>query len=178
MIVECAYCYTSFNKTNSEIKKSKSGNHFCSRSCSASLNNAKNNNPKRRPKKACVICTRSVRTKLDICHKCNKDKFPNINENSTLEQMIAILNDKGWHSDYWHSRIRQKNRLKHKKLTKLPCYNCGYDKHVHLCHIKPVSQFPITATIKQVNSSSNVVQLCPNCHWEFDNGFINIIPSL
>lgn len=118
-----------------------------------------------------------MRTKLDVCHKCNKNKTSNINEDSTLEQMIEILNNKGWHSDYWHSRIRQKNRFKHKKLTKLPCHNCGYDKHVQLCHIKAISKFPITATIRQVNSSSNVIQLCPNCHWEFDNGLINITSS-
>ena len=36
-IVKCLNCYTQFEKTNTEIKKSE--NHFCSRSCSASYNN-------------------------------------------------------------------------------------------------------------------------------------------
>lgn len=54
------------------------------------------------------------------------------------------------------------------------CNNCGYNKHVELCHIKPITSFDPSATIREVNALSNVVQLCPNCHWEFDNGLLNL----
>ena len=37
--VECFYCKIKFKKTPSEIKKSKSGKHFCSKSCSSTYNN-------------------------------------------------------------------------------------------------------------------------------------------
>jgi len=37
--VSCATCSKIFYKALREIKKSKSGNHFCSRSCSAKFNN-------------------------------------------------------------------------------------------------------------------------------------------
>lgn len=37
--ISCSQCNTLFIKINSEIKKSKSGNHFCSKSCAATYNN-------------------------------------------------------------------------------------------------------------------------------------------
>lgn len=49
------------------------------------------------------------------------------------------------------------------------CFKCGYDKHIEICHIKPVSQFSLESTIKEVNDTNNLILLCPNCHWEFDN---------
>lgn len=57
--------------------------------------------------------------------------------------------------------------LKHLKLNK--CFSCGYTKHVEMSHIIPVKDFPDSALIKEVNSVENVIPLCPNCHWEFDN---------
>jgi 5-methylcytosine-specific restriction endonuclease McrA len=46
---------------------------------------------------------------------------------------------------------------------------CGYNKHAEIAHIIPVSHFPSEATIAQINALDNLVALCPNCHWEFDN---------
>lgn len=37
--VVCVYCGKLFTKQNKEIKKSKSGNHFCSKTCAATYNN-------------------------------------------------------------------------------------------------------------------------------------------
>ena len=37
--VNCANCCVEFEKIPTEIKKSKTGNHFCSKSCSATYNN-------------------------------------------------------------------------------------------------------------------------------------------
>jgi len=49
------------------------------------------------------------------------------------------------------------------------CEKCGYAKHVEFCHIKPLKEFPPTATIREVNARTNILALCPNCHWEFDH---------
>ena len=49
------------------------------------------------------------------------------------------------------------------------CANCGYDKHVELAHIKAVADFDDDTLLSVVNSPDNVLSLCPNCHWEFDN---------
>ena len=52
------------------------------------------------------------------------------------------------------------------KNANLPmiCKICGYDKHVHVCHIKPIASFSQETKISTVNDISNLVILCPNCH--------------
>lgn len=49
------------------------------------------------------------------------------------------------------------------------CNSCGYDKHYEICHIRAVSDFPDEALVEEINSIDNLMALCPNCHWEFDN---------
>ena len=49
------------------------------------------------------------------------------------------------------------------------CQICGYDKHYQVAHIEPVASFSDDALILEINSIDNLVALCPNCHWEFDN---------
>lgn len=53
------------------------------------------------------------------------------------------------------------------------CSVCGYDKHVEICHIKPVSSYNVE-TILEINDISNLIALCPNHHWEFDKGILDI----
>ena len=48
--VDCSNCQSKFMKKQSDIKKSKSGNHFCSKSCSASYNNKNKTTGTRRSK--------------------------------------------------------------------------------------------------------------------------------
>lgn len=54
------------------------------------------------------------------------------------------------------------------------CTACGYEKYIEVCHIKSVASFPDDTTIGEINSPDNLVGLCPNCHWEFDNGLLDI----
>ena len=49
------------------------------------------------------------------------------------------------------------------------CACCGYEKFVEVCHIKPVTEFPKTASLDEINDMLNMIYLCPNCHWEFDH---------
>jgi len=68
------------------------------------------------------------------------------------------------------SVIRKRARTKCESANKLDkCQKCGYDKHVEVCHIKPISAFNLEDSIEQVNSWDNLLILCPNCHWEHDN---------
>jgi predicted HNH restriction endonuclease len=71
--------------------------------------------------------------------------------------------------------IRDKARrvMKNLGIQKI-CRNCGYDKHVVVCHIKPISSFSEHSKISEINSTANLVYLCPNCHWELDNGLVKI----
>ena len=49
------------------------------------------------------------------------------------------------------------------------CFICGYDKHIEIAHIKSVSDFSDDTKISEINDIHNLIALCPNHHWEFDN---------
>lgn len=52
------------------------------------------------------------------------------------------------------------------------CCVCGYDKHIHISHIRSVASFPDDALIEEINALDNLVALCPNHHWEYDNNIL------
>jgi len=54
------------------------------------------------------------------------------------------------------------------------CKVCGYMKHIEVAHIKSVSMFSNDTLITDINDFNNLVGLCPNHHWEFDNGIVEI----
>lgn len=54
------------------------------------------------------------------------------------------------------------------------CAVCGYKNHVEVAHIKGIATFPDTATVAEVNATTNLIGLCPNHHWEYDNGKLRL----
>lgn len=148
--------------------KETTNNKFCSRSCAAKHNNTKF--PKRKTKKLCSICASPTgdhrRTR---CPMHQKEYLNGKIKNKTIAQYVESASVRGKHPSWKFAAIRGIARNEHKDILKLPCAHCGYDKHVELCHIKAISTFPESTTLGEVNSKENVIQLCPNCHWEFDN---------
>jgi predicted restriction endonuclease len=45
---------------------------------------------------------------------------------------------------------------------------------VEVAHIKAVSNFSEDSLISEINDISNLIGLCPNHHWEYDNGLLDI----
>ena len=88
-----------------------------------------------------------------------------VNDNRRVYDTVVRLNRR------WNQHLVQPQTTE--KGTLAPrCQSCSYDKHVELAHLKSVSSFPSTATLKEINSPDNVLVLCPNCHYEFDNGLL------
>lgn len=147
---------------------------FCCRSCAAIYTNKIS--PKRKLTKNCCKqgCDNLVRNyRSTLCQQHFEERQLTQKENmlnTTLAEIRSLYPD--LHSSSKHAKIRGFARNWFKDLTKLPCANCGYDKHVELCHIKAISDFKDTETVGDVNSLENIIQLCPNCHWEFDNGIL------
>lgn len=54
------------------------------------------------------------------------------------------------------------------------CALCHYSLHVDIAHVRPVRQFPDDALISEINNIANLMALCPNHHWEFDNGLLDL----
>jgi hypothetical protein len=152
---------------------------FCSKSCSAAYNNKIF--PKRKIKKKCKKCDLTIfKTGSRFC-KVHSDEYKNRSikiQSKTIGEYRNKESIKGLHTSSKHVHVRGLARNKYKDLTKEPCKNCGYDKHVELCHIKPIREFSDDALISEVNNINNIIQLCPNCHWEFDNGLLNISSPL
>ena len=71
----------------------------------------------------------------------------------------------------WTDHVRALARTLHKFDR---CMNCGYDKHVQVCHIRAIASFSDDALLDEINHVDNVVGLCPNCHWEFDHGILQL----
>ena len=74
-----------------------------------------------------------------------------------------------------NSRIRELARNLYSKSDKpKQCMKCGYDKHYEVCHIKGISTFSDDTPISEINNLDNLIALCPNCHWELDNGLLDL----
>lgn len=97
---------------------------------------------------------------------------PTLDYGSTLLQMSKgelFSSRKNWQSA--RTAIRKLADAAFKKSDKMQrCAICGYDKHIEIAHIKAVSEFNDEALISEINDIGNLVALCPNHHWEFDNG--------
>ena len=80
------------------------------------------------------------------------------------------------HRKNWQSarsciqKLARKTFFENNKTPK--CAICGYSNHVEVAHIKAVSEFEDTATVREINSMDNLIGLCPNHHWEYDNGIL------
>lgn len=165
MIITCKWCNKSFNKEINEIKNQD--NYLCSHSCFVSFNNKEN--PKRKRTKKCKYCNTLILSSRQKCEQC-------------IENILLILDDekisdtiyKNHHKSSAFALIRSRARTKAKTLGWNSCKHCGYDKHIEICHIKAIKDFPEDSLISEVNHIDNLLPLCPNCHWEFDNDLYTI----
>ena len=73
-----------------------------------------------------------------------------------------------------YDTIRQNARTYSKYFYSAKCLLCNYDKHYEVCHVKDLKDFSGDETIFEVNNKTNLIHLCPNCHWEFDHGQISL----
>lgn len=164
-ILSCKNCGKDIYVAN---KKTLTLNHFCSKSCSAIHNNKLF--PKKKTNRVCIICGKQVKSyRHNKCEEHWKQYKENKWKNKTIGEYRNKISVKGKHPSWIHAAIRNFARSWLKHLTVIPCARCGYDKHVELAHIKDIIDFSDDALLSEVNAESNVIQLCPNCHWEFDN---------
>ena len=141
---------------------------FCGRSCNAKYHNRNPYRERKNPQGKCQKCNIEIRKQLIYCKDCTPSRYSWKN--------VTIGDAKRRDKKQYTNRVRENaRRIKFKNLNKIiPCQNCGYEKFVEICHIKAISSFPDDTLISVINDDSNILALCPNCHWEFDNGLIKI----
>jgi hypothetical protein len=129
---------------------------FCSRSCSAK---ATNKVPKRKAKpRYCKSCGCSASQRKTLCDPCRAP------QDITLGEAIYTKHHKS--SAFSLVRSRARASVSDRKME---CEECGYSRHVEVCHVKPIGSYPHSAFLSEINAPSNLKLLCPNCHWEFDH---------
>ena len=151
--MECLTC----GKTHNNPK-------FCSRSCSAKWTNVKY--PRRKKinfSNRCEMCGVEIDYRSKRCIKCC-----GFLGDMTLKEAIYEKH----HKSSAFALIRTRARAKAKKLGFKECCKCGYDKHIEVAHINPISSFNYDTMISVINSKENLMPLCPNCHWEYDHNLI------
>lgn len=122
----------------------------------------------------CEGCGKKIDPRFKNCRACERKTRTDITKETKLSEYHNLPSIKGKHPSWKNAHIRNFARSWNKEKTKLPCACCNYDKHVELCHIREISNFPQTVTIGEINAPKNIIQLCRNCHWESHNGYIEI----
>ena len=160
ILVQCAQCGTLTSNPK-----------FCRKSCAATYNNLRMPKRKKEPKfcKGCGAPTKKTRKTCSLCRK--KKDYASL----TLEEVKLEMGSRNaYHTCVrWHSRTIAESQG---KLAE--CAECGYTTFVDCCHIIPVADFPLTATLAEVNAPDNLTGLCPNHHKEFDAGLLKLVGTL
>lgn len=160
--IVCNNCGKITEKTITEIKRNKTGRMYCSRSCSAKVNNRQY--PKRKMEGLCK-CGRPTNKFRTYCNQCFQNSLIN---DKTYGEFSEGLNYQK------NSKIRQHARKNYLRSDSPKCcVICGYSKHIDVCHIKDISSFPDDALVKEINHLSNLIGLCKNHHWEFDKNILS-----
>lgn len=140
---------------------------FCSKSCANSYNNKKF--PKRIKK--------LNKCKLDICSNVTSGRklYCESHSPGSGKRTIGYYRSRSSRDAQAYNTIRQLARSSYIKSNNPQlCLICNYQNHFEICHIIPLSSFDDDVEISEINSESNIVALCPNCHWELDNGLLNL----
>ena len=153
----CAYC-----------GKDTMNPKFCSTSCAAKYNNQ--HFPKRKKQVREWICTECGNPTTEhrkYCDNCMPTQLV------WLDRTIGELSRDGYYQMY--RIVRSLARRIYKESGRpFTCVVCSYSDHVEICHIRAISSFPKDSLIREVNSLENLVALCPNHHWELDNGRLDL----
>jgi hypothetical protein len=136
------------NYCSKEITRKKSGKLDQLKYCNAKCSNA----GRIRVKK--VKPARQIKTKLYVWEDVN----------------LAELRTEVPQANRYHAKLRGYSRRAYNG-PKI-CAVCKYAIHVEIAHVISAKDFDINTKLSVVNAKDNLVALCRNHHWEFDNGYL------
>ena len=193
----CLHCNSELIQRDKEKPSDFKTRKFCNMSCSSTYNN-KHYPRKRRqleykptvqrePFKvsSCNCCKTEIILELlgdkrhystkqfcDNCRDKQKGSQKRIKpETRTKGELFSVRCN--WQSARTSIRNNAVKVLGATGLTK-ECKICGYTNHVEVCHLKSVADFSSDTLVAEINHQDNLVYLCPNHHWEFDNGLLDV----
>lgn len=167
-IFNCKHCNKEITRTKSQIKKSKTGNLFCSHSCNATYMALTNYIPKLKPQGNCFVCKTSISKNKKYCKSCFTLSTKDWNK-VTLNTLLLYL-----------SKTKAKQKIRENARTTYNssgnpkhCILCNYKKHYDVCHLKPVFSFNASTPLTEINNINNLIALCKNHHWELDHNLMS-----
>lgn len=141
---------------------------FCGQSCAASFNNnGVNRYDAYDSYKRCSVCGERITSRATKCKQCI---YADTSVASSTKKELRLRR-----SHYNSSRAairRHASDIYGQSDKPRCCAICGYETHIDVCHIRPVSDFSGDATITEINDPDNLIALCPNHHWEYDHGLL------
>lgn len=149
-----------------DVRKKK----FCNHSCAA-IYNGKRRVRIKVVKNNCLICGIPIRVNSVYCRNC-------YNANGLLIETKGSLKNRLSPTSYGSIFVSHAKSIFTKSGKPNKCIVCGYDKHIDICHVKSIASFDDCATVGKINNIGNLVGLCPNHHWEYDKGDMDIVPFL
>lgn len=176
----CLYCNSLIPRAESDTNSSYKIKKFCSMQCSCHASNLSPNRKSRKLPRVCSNCsiplidTTKQRKLCPDCLILSRLKQFNLTtplSSHTKDELLARR--ASWQSARDGIR-RHANKVFDSYQKDNACAHCGYDKHTEVCHIKSVSSFDGNATLAEINHIDNLVALCPNCHWEYDNDLLKL----
>ena len=168
-MIYCNFCGKPVQRTLSEIARNTTGRFYCSSACAASVNNCAA--VKRKRRKSCRRCGSLILSNVTYCALCYPAKHY-----LTGKTLAAAVGNRKDANRYTGIRGNARKAFFASDRPKC-CAVCGYDKHIEVCHVRDISEFPMDTLISVVNSLDNLVALCPNHHWEFDHGYLVLGPA-
>lgn len=135
---------------------------YCSKKCH-------NSNRKNIKNKSCELCGEPTVCYSKYCSNCS----PVLNPKSLQITLGKYKEDHKGNKANTYSLIRYHAR-KVTKNREQKCAICGWSEYVEVCHIKDIKNFNDDTIIADINADDNLILLCPNCHWELDNGHLKL----
>lgn len=123
----------------------------------------------RNPKNWCLKCNNTCKnSRSNLCNTCYSSQLADdYGQSHRISDFVQLQSRHRFQAVRNHAK-----RVMNSSNMKKVCCICGYDKHVEIAHLKPIHSFPKESLLSEVNDASNLMYLCPNCHWEQDNGLL------
>ena len=176
--VICSHCGKRLYRKPRIIAKSKTGLFFCSPECKQAEQRIGGkleidfygSNSRKNKCRNCGVRIRNSKTGL--CQDCYYTQvILSTGKLTKLDMQNTLYTPRNM---YQRIRNHAHNCMIRMYKNEKKCAVCGYSIHVELCHKKPISEFKDKALLSEINAEENLVYLCRNHHWEFDNGYLKI----
>ena len=180
-------CAASYNNSHNHTRKFGPAKSRTCKYCPAIIGNKRrvcDECKKRRQEEAMIITTKRqeerIKKETKTCKVCGAKTYGRGNlclkhiTTDTDEYTLKEIKCESIHKSNRYTNIRSRSRIIAESYGMLnECELCGYSKMVVCCHIKSISSFDEDTKIKVINDPSNLIGLCPNCHWELDHNMLS-----